>query len=120
MGSGEPREVPHFCLLIGYGLQAVNPYLAFESLADMIQQGQLTDIEYSEAVKGYIKSVTKGVVKVMAKIGISTIKSYRGAQIFEAVGIKQEVIEKYFTWTDSRVEGIGLEIMAEETLVRHC
>ena len=118
--SGEPREVHHFCLLIGYGLQAVNPYLAFESLADMIQQGQLTDIEYSEAVKGYIKSVTKGVVKVMAKIGISTIKSYRGAQIFEAVGIKQEVIEKYFTWTDSRVEGIGLEIMAEETLVRHC
>jgi len=117
--SGEPREVHHFCLLIGYGVQAINPYLAFESLADMIDQGQLTEIEYQDAVKGYIKSATKGVVKVMAKIGISTIKSYRGAQIFEAVGIKQSVIDKYFTWSESRVEGIGLDVIAEEALIRH-
>ena len=117
--SGEPREVHHFCLLIGYGVQAVNPYMAFESLADMIAEGQLTDIEYKDAVKGYIKSATKGVVKVMAKMGISTIKSYRGAQIFEAIGIKQEVVDRYFTWTDTRVEGIGLEIIAREALMRH-
>ena len=117
--SGEPREVHHFCLLIGYGVQAVNPYMAFESLADMIAEGQLTDIEYKDAIKGYIKSATKGVVKVMAKMGISTIKSYRGAQIFEAIGIKQEVVDRYFTWTDTRVEGIGLEIIAREALMRH-
>ena len=117
--SGESREVHHFCLLIGYGVQAVNPYMAFESLADMIQEGQLTDIAYYDAVKGYIKSATKGVIKVMAKMGISTIKSYRGAQIFEAVGIKQKVVDKYFTWTDTRVEGIGLDVIAREALMRH-
>ena len=117
--SGEPREVHHFCLLTGYGVQAVNPYMAFESLADMIAEGQLTDIEYHDAVKGYIKSATKGVVKVMAKMGISTIKSYRGAQIFEAVGIKQEVVDRYFTWTETRVEGVGLDVIAHEALMRH-
>ena len=117
--SGEPREVHHFCLLVGYGIQAVNPYMAFESLADMIDEGQLTGISYRDAVKGYIKSVTKGVVKVMAKMGISTIKSYRGAQIFEAIGIKKEVVDRYFTWTDSRVEGVGLEVIAREALMRH-
>ena len=93
--------------------------MAFESLADMIQEGQLTDITYYDAVKGYIKSATKGVIKVMAKMGISTIKSYRGAQIFEAIGIKQEVVDKYFTWTDTRVEGIGLDVIAREALMRH-
>lgn len=117
--SGEPREVHHFCLLIGYGAQAINPYMAFEGLADMIAEGQLPDIEYKDAVKGYIKSATKGVIKVMAKMGISTIKSYRGAQIFEAIGIKKDVIDKYFTWTDSRVEGIGLDVIAKEALIRH-
>ena len=117
--SGEPREVHHFCLLTGYGVQAVNPYMAFESLADMIAEGQLTDIEYQDAVKGFIKSATKGVVKVMAKMGISTIKSYRGAQIFEAIGIKQEVVDRYFTWTETRVEGIGLDVIAREALMRH-
>ncbi len=117
--SGESREVHHFCLLVGYGVQAINPYMAFESLADMIQEGQLTDITYYDAVKGYIKSATKGVIKVMAKMGISTIKSYRGAQIFEAIGIKQEVVDKYFTWTDTRVEGIGLDVIAREALMRH-
>ena len=117
--SGEPREVHHFCLLTGYGVQAVNPYMAFESLADMIAEGQLTDIGYQDAVKGYIKSATKGVVKVMAKMGISTIKSYRGAQIFEAIGIKQEVVDRYFTWTETRVEGVGLDVIASEALMRH-
>jgi glutamate synthase (ferredoxin) len=117
--SGEPREVHHFCLLIGYGAQAINPYMAFESLADMINEKQLTNITYKDAVKGYIKSATKGTIKVMAKMGISTIKSYRGAQIFEAIGIKTEVIDKYFTWTDSRVEGIGLDVIAQEALARH-
>jgi len=117
--SGEPREVHHFCLLIGYGVQAVNPYMAYESLADMIAEGQLTDIAYEEAVKGYIKSATKGVVKVMAKMGISTIKSYRGAQIFEAVGLGKAVIDRYFTWTDSRVGGVGLDVLATEALMRH-
>jgi len=117
--SGEPREVHHFCLLLGYGVQAVNPYMAFESLADMIQEGQLTDITYKDSVKGYIKSATKGVVKVMSKIGISTIKSYRGAQIFEVVGLRSDVIDRYFTRTDSRVEGIGLDVILQEALMRH-
>ncbi|MDP6039883.1 MAG: glutamate synthase large subunit, partial [Candidatus Latescibacteria bacterium] len=117
--TGEPREVHHFCLLIGYGAQAVNPYMAYESLADMINEKQLTDISYKDAVKGYIKSATKGVVKVMAKMGISTIKSYRGAQIFEAVGISKKVIDKYFTWTDSRIDGIDLKVIAKEALMRH-
>ncbi len=117
--TGEPREVHHFCLLIGYGAQAINPYMAFESLADMINEGQLTDISYRDAVKGYVKSATKGVVKVMAKMGISTIKSYRGAQIFEGVGISKNVIDRYFTWTDSRIDGIGLDVIAQEALMRH-
>ena len=117
--TGEPREVHHFCLLIGYGAQAINPYMAYESLADMIAEKQLTDIAYRDAVKGYVKSATKGVVKVMAKMGISTIKSYRGAQIFEAVGISKNVIDQYFTWTDSRIDGIGLNVIAREALMRH-
>ena len=85
--SGEPREVHHFCLLLGYGVQAINPYLVFECLNDMIHEGMLKGFGYDDAVKGYIKAAVKGVVKVMAKMGISTIKSYCGAQIFEAVGL---------------------------------
>src|SRR5262247_1580858 len=110
--SGEPREVHHFCLLLGYGVQAINPYLAYECLNDMIHEGMLKGITYHEAIKGYDKAVYKGVVKVMAKMGISTIKSYCGAQIFEAVGLGQELVDKYFTWTPSRVGGIGLEEIA--------
>jgi glutamate synthase (ferredoxin) len=117
--SGEPREVHHFCLLIGYGVQAVNPYLAFECLNDMIREGVLKNITYHDAVKGYIKAVVKGVVKVMAKMGISTIKSYCGAQIFEAVGLGRELVDKYFTWTPSRVGGIGLEEIALEARQQH-
>jgi glutamate synthase (ferredoxin) len=117
--SGEPREVHHFCLLIGYGVQAVNPYMAFRSLYDMIEDGQLTGISFEDAVHGYVHSATKGVVKVMSKMGISTIKSYRGSQVFEALGIRKRVIDKYFTWTDSRIEGIGLDVIAREALMRH-
>jgi glutamate synthase domain-containing protein 2/glutamate synthase domain-containing protein 1/glutamate synthase domain-containing protein 3 len=117
--SGEPREVHHFCLLLGYGVQAINPYLAYECLNDMIQEGLLKDITYHDAVKGYDKAVYKGVVKVMAKMGISTIKSYCGAQIFEAVGLSQELVDKYFTWTPSRVGGIGLEEIAREAQQQH-
>src|SRR3989338_1838038 len=117
--SGEPREVHHFALLIGYGCGAVNPYLAFESLDDLIRQGILTGADHKKAVKNYAKAVAKGVVKTMSKMGISTIQSYRGAQIFEAVGLNHSVIDKYFTWTASRVEGIGLPEVAEEILRRH-
>ncbi|MFW6035558.1 MAG: glutamate synthase large subunit [Halothermotrichaceae bacterium] len=117
--SGEPREVHHFCLLIGYGLDAVNPYLVFDSLNDAVNQGLLTDISFDKAVPKYIKAATKGIVKVMAKMGISTIQSYRGAQIFEAVGINKFVVDKYFTRTPSRIGGIGLEEIAHEALLRH-
>lgn len=117
--SGEPREVHHFAVLIGYGASAVNPYLAFETIEDMIRRGVMTDIAPKNALKNYIKAATKGVVKVMSKMGISTIQSYHGAQIFEAVGIKQAVIDKYFTWTPSRVEGIDLEVIAREAEMRH-
>jgi glutamate synthase domain-containing protein 2/glutamate synthase domain-containing protein 1/glutamate synthase domain-containing protein 3 len=117
--SGEPREVHHFCLLIGYGVQAINPYMVFESLADMIREGMMDEYGYEEAAKRYVKGAVKGVVKVMAKMGISTIKSYRGAQIFEAVGLSQEVIDRYFTWTTTQVQGIGIEEIAREALARH-
>jgi glutamate synthase (ferredoxin) len=117
--SGEPREVHHFCLLLGYGVQAINPYLVFECLNDMIHEGMLKGLGYDEAVKGYIKASVKGVVKVMAKMGISTIKSYCGAQIFEAVGLGRELVEKYFTWTPSRVGGIALDEVAREAQRQH-
>lgn len=117
--SGEPREVHHFALLIGYGVGAVNPYLAFETLDDLIQQNLLVAIDHKTAVKNYRKAVAKGVVKTMSKMGISTIQSYRGAQIFEAIGLKTDVIDKYFTWTPSRMEGIGLNEIAEEVRRRH-
>ncbi|MBV9866372.1 MAG: glutamate synthase large subunit [Abitibacteriaceae bacterium] len=117
--SGEPREVHHFSLLIGYGAGAINPYLVFESLDDMIRQGMLTDITHEKAVGKYIKGAVKGVVKTMAKMGISTIQSYRGAQIFEAIGLARDFVQKYFTWTASRVEGIGLATLAEEVKLRH-
>ena len=117
--SGEPRETHHFCLLLGYGVQAINPYMAFESINDMIHEGMLPDITYDDAVKGYVKAVVKGVVKVMSKMGISTIKSYCGAQIFEAVGLGQAFVDQYFTWTPSRVGGIGLAEVAQEAIQQH-
>lgn len=117
--SGEPREIHHFALLIGYGASAVNPYLAFEAIDDMIRQGLLTDIKDEYAVKKYIKSASKGVIKVLSKMGISTIQSYQGAQIFEALGLNQDVIDRYFTRTPSRIAGIGLDVIAEEAKIRH-
>lgn len=117
--SGEPREVHHFALLIGYGAGAINPYLAFETVEDLIRQGLLTHVDPAIAIKNYTKAVAKGVVKTMAKMGISTVQSYRGAQIFEAIGLSSPVIDQYFTWTPSRVEGIGLSEIAQEVEKRH-
>ena len=118
--TGEPREVHHYALLIGYGAGAINPYLAFESLDDLIRDGLLPkDIDHKTCVKNYNKAVKKGVVKVMSKMGISTVQSYRGAQIFEAIGLNKEVIDRYFTGTASRIEGIGFDAIAKETLERH-
>jgi glutamate synthase (ferredoxin) len=117
--SGEPREVHHFALLIGYGAGAINPYLAFETLDDMIRQGELNGSDPDKAVKNYVKAIGKGVMKVMSKMGISTAQSYCGAQIFEAIGLGQEVIDKYFTWTASRVSGVGLDVIAAEVKARH-
>jgi glutamate synthase (ferredoxin) len=117
--SGEPREVHHHALLIGYGCGAINPYLAFETMEDMIRQGLLVNVDPKTACKNYIKAATKGVTKVASKIGISTIQSYRGAQIFEAVGLNSAVIAQYFTRTASRIEGVDLAVIAQEAIARH-
>jgi glutamate synthase (ferredoxin) len=117
--SGEPREVHHFALLIGYGAGAINPYLAFETLDDMIREGELAGVDHDKAVKQFVKAATKGVMKVMSKMGISTAQSYCGAQIFEAIGLGQEVIDRYFTWTASRISGVGMDVIAAEVAARH-
>ena len=117
--SGEPREVHHFAVLIGYGIGAVNPYLAFESLGDMIGKGHLPEMPHEKAIQNYIKAINKGLVKTMSKMGISTVQSYRGAQIFEAIGLNKEFVNHYFTWTASRIGGIGLEEVAKEVSIRH-
>ena len=117
--TGDAREVHHYCLLIGYGASAVNPYLAFETLDDMIRLQLLTAIDHRKAVNHYTKAVKKGVLKVMSKMGISTLQSYRGAQIFEAVGLDQKFVDTYFTNTPSRIGGIGLDEIAFETVERH-
>jgi glutamate synthase (ferredoxin) len=117
--SGEPREVHHYALLLGYGAGAVNPYLAFESLDDMLREGLLSASDHEAAVKNYIKAVIKGVIKVISKMGISTIQSYRGAQIFEAIGLNQEFVDNYFTWTATRVGGVGIDTIAHEVKLRH-
>ena len=116
--TGEAREVHQYCLLIGYGATAINPYLAFETLDDLIREN-LVAVTHSEAINHYIKAVKKGIVKVMSKMGISTLQSYRGAQIFEAIGLNQEFVDRYFTWTASRIDGIGLAEIAEEILAHH-
>jgi glutamate synthase domain-containing protein 2/glutamate synthase domain-containing protein 3 len=117
--SGEPREVQHFSLLVGYGAGAINPYLALETVRDMARSGELNGTKPDYAVQNFIKANEKGLVKVMSKMGISTVQSYRGAQIFEAIGLNQELVDQYFTWTPSRIEGIGLDVVEEETLFRH-
>jgi glutamate synthase (ferredoxin) len=116
--TGEPREVHHFALLLGYGAGAVNPYLAFESLHDMIRQGILP-IEPNYAEDKYVKAVSKGVMKVISKMGISTVASYCGAQIFEAIGLRAEFVDKYFAGTPSRIGGIGIEVVSHEVKLRH-
>jgi glutamate synthase (ferredoxin) len=117
--TGDAREVHHMCLLIGYGAGAVNPWVAFETLDDLIRQGVLTGIDHKKAVANYIKALNKGILKVMAKMGISTLQSYCGAQIFEAIGLNRAVVDKYFAGTASRVSGIGIDVIAEETRRRH-
>ena len=117
---GDAREVHHFALLLGYGAGSINPYLAFETLDSMIQQNMIgPEIDHAEAVARYRKAIKKGVVKVMSKMGISTIQSYRGAQIFEAIGLNKDFIDRYFDKTASRIGGIGLEEIARETIYHH-
>jgi glutamate synthase domain-containing protein 2/glutamate synthase domain-containing protein 1/glutamate synthase domain-containing protein 3 len=116
--SGEPREVQHFALLFGYGADCINPYLAYRTIEEMIKEKEL-NLDYHVAEKNYIKAVEKGILKVLSKMGISTLQSYRGAQIFEALGLDSEVIDNCFTGTVSRIGGVGLDIIAEETLKRH-
>ncbi len=117
--SAEPREVHHFCCLAGYGAEAINPYLAFETLLGMKRElpQRLDD---KEVIKRYIKSIDKGLLKVMSKMGISTYQSYCGAQIFDAVGLRSDFVAKYFTGTATRIEGVGLAEIAEEAVRRHC
>ena len=117
--SGEPREVHHFALLLGYGASAINPYLVFESIDAQIQNGLWDGVTSREANRTYVKAATKGVVKVLSKMGISTIQSYHGAQIFEAIGLSRAVIDRYFAPTASRIEGMGLAEIAEEVRRRH-
>ena len=117
--AGDVREVHHVALLIGYGAAAVNPYLAMESAEDLVLQGVITGITPEKAVRNLIKSLGKGVLKVMSKMGISTIASYTGAQVFEAIGLSQEVIDEYFAGTTSRLGGVSLDVIAKETIARH-
>src|SRR5438067_342231 len=117
--SGEPREVHHFCCLAGYGAEAINPYLAFETLIAMKEEFP-EKIDDKEVVKRYIKSIDKGILKVMSKMGISTYQSYCGAQIFDAVGLRKDFVEQYFFGTATTIQGVGLDEIAEETARRHC
>ncbi|MYC66540.1 MAG: glutamate synthase large subunit [Acidobacteriia bacterium] len=119
--SGEPREVMHFCLLIGYGANAINPYLAYASIAEMHARGVLEDplLSLQQAHANFEKAIRKGILKVMSKMGISTVQSYHGAQIFEAIGLARDVVDQYFTGTTSQIEGVGLETLAGEALEKH-
>ncbi|GAA1662490.1 glutamate synthase large subunit [Mycolicibacterium murale] len=117
--TGDAREVHHIALLIGFGAAAVNPYLAFESIEDLIREGELTGIETAMAVRNYLKALTKGVMKVMSKMGISTVGSYTGAQAFEALGLDRDVVAEYLSGTVSQLGGVGLDVLAEEVKQRH-
>ncbi|MSO42924.1 MAG: glutamate synthase large subunit [Candidatus Planktophila sp.] len=117
--AGDVREVHHVALLIGYGAAAVNPYLAMESAEDLVLQGVITGITPEKAVRNLIKSLGKGVLKVMSKMGISTIASYTGAQVFEAIGLSAEVVDEFFVGTTSRLGGVSLDVIAQETIARH-
>jgi glutamate synthase (NADPH/NADH) large chain len=117
--TGEAREVHHIALLIGYGAAAVNPYLAFESIDDLIERGVIEGTDSRAAMAKYIKGLSKGVLKVMSKMGISTVASYTGAQIFQAFGLSEELVDSYFLGTRSSLGGVGLEVIAGEVLTRH-
>ena len=118
--AGDVREVHHVALLIGYGAAAVNPYLAMESVEDLVRSGRARPgVAAEKAVSNLIKALGKGVLKVMSKMGISTVASYRGAQVFEAIGLSQELVDRYFTGTASQLGGIGLDVIAEEVAARH-
>jgi glutamate synthase (NADPH/NADH) large chain len=117
--AGDCREVHHVALLLGYGASAINPYLGFESIEDMIAHDRLTAIEAGQAVRNYVKALGKGVLKIMSKMGISTVASYTGAQVFEAVGLDAKLVQRYFAGTDSRIGGVGLEQIAREVAERH-
>ena len=118
--SGEPREVMHFALLSGYGASAINPYLALESVENLVRRGELDEgITPELAIKHYMKAIKKGLLKTFSKMGISTLQSYQGAQVFEAIGLNKELIDAYFAGTTSRLEGIGLSVLAEEAKLKH-
>jgi glutamate synthase domain-containing protein 2/glutamate synthase domain-containing protein 3 len=118
--SGEPREVMHFCLLCGFGASAINPYMAFESLDELHRQGELPALmEPTQIADNYIAAIKKGILKTMSKMGISTLRSYMGAQLFEAIGLNRKFVDEYFTNTSSRIGGIGFEEIAQEALTRH-
>ncbi len=118
--SGEPREVMHFALLLGYGASAVNPYLAFETVEDLCRRGQApAEISSEAAARNLVAAINKGLLKTISKMGISTLQSYCGAQVFEAIGVNRAVIDKYFTGTPSRIEGVGLEVLAREAQMKH-
>lgn len=119
LSSAEPYEVHHFATLVGYGVSAVHPYLAYSAIRDSVQKGFVDDIDEDKAVHNYIKAVVKGIVKIMSKMGISAIAGYQGAQVFEALGISQKVIDRYFTGTVSRIEGLQITHIADETAKRH-
>ncbi len=117
--AGDAREVHHMAVLVGYGASAINPYLAFETIEDLANRGQLGDIGTQAAVANYLKAASKGVLKVMSKMGISTVASYTGAQVFEALGLSQDLVDTYFTGTSSKLGGIGLDEIAQEVALRH-
>ena len=115
--SGEPREAHHFCLLIGYGASAINPYLAFETIDDQVRLGAIPG-PYEQAEYRYRKAATKGVIKAISRMGISTVHSYHGAQVFEAIGLNRDFVDEYFTWTPTRIGGIGIEVVSKEVKAR--
>ncbi len=117
--TGEAREVHHFCLLLGYGAAAINPYLAFDTIRDLLRENVLTGLNERKAIKNYVKAAGKGILKVMSKMGISTVASYTGAQIFEAIGLQKPLVDEYFTGTASRIEGVDLDVLAAEVAARH-
>ena len=117
--SGDAREVHHVALLLGYGAAAVNPYLAFETIEDLIARGSLTGVEARTAIRRYVQALVKGVLKIMSKMGISTVGAYTAAQVFESFGLAQDLLDEYFTGTQSKLGGVGLDVLAREATTRH-